>query len=150
MACERPYVQTEVTDCVDFVRAEHNNKQERQLAGLTAQVPLCFNLPQFDLAPDTGVTLCHITLPTGKQVCRAVMGIRRVDVASEVDGEPDLVVRLEAGTQTLETSEEYAELDFSPCAEAGTVLVGTVENLEATGDTKSVVAYIMIYVDECA
>lgn len=143
MSLERPYVPVNKIDCVDFVKAEDHNRQEAQLEALTALVPLTFNLPQVDLDSDTGIVIVHLDVPTGKKVCRVVMGVAQTEGSGP---DANLIVRLEAGSQVAETSNDYEEFDFDPCVE-GTLLFGSVQNLEATGDPKTCVGFIHLFLE---
>ena len=142
MGMEFPYVADNKVDCVDFVTAADHNRQEAQLAGLTAQAPLTFNLPQFSLPDGDGVMLSYFAIPTGKKVRRVILGIQQTDGSSP---DANLVAKLTIGTHSIETDLDYEEFELSPAESAGTTLVGSVEN--TTGTTKAIVGFVTIFVE---
>jgi hypothetical protein len=142
MAMEFPYTADPKVDCVDFVTAADHNRQEAQLAGLTAQAPHTFNLPQFSLPDQDGVILSYFAIPAGKIVRRVILGIQQTDGSGP---DADLVAKLTIGTHEIETDLDYEEFLLDPSESAGTVLIGTVEN--TTGSTKIVVGFVTLFIE---
>lgn len=140
---EQPYIPDTKVDCIDFVTAADHNRQEQQLADLTAQVPLTLSLPQFSLGNDQGVIICHLAIPSGKIVHRVVMGVAQTDGSSPIS---TLITKLTIGTHSIETDQDYEEFILDPSESAGTLLVGSVEN--TTGSSKDVVGFITIFVEQ--